>query len=84
MVYRVWFHPRRGSDFARHYKSKSAAASAARKSKIAEKVVYVSKGRSLISPERAIPLSKIKIVKKVRRTGGIVGFAGYKPPRGFM
>ena len=47
MVYRVWFHPKRGDDFMRHYKTKTAAVKSMMGSKIAEKAVYVAKGRSL-------------------------------------
>jgi len=74
MVYRVWYHPSRGSDYARSFKSKQAAASAARKSKIAEKVIYKAKGRSLVGSEQAIELSSIK----KRKSSGTSFYGGIK------
>jgi len=77
MVYRVWFHPSRGDDYAKHYSSKSAASAAARKSKIAEKVVYKAKGRSLLSAEKAMPLSS---KRRVARRTGLSGRFGVRMP----
>ena len=64
--YRVWFHPKRGSDTYQEFSSKTSAMRTAQRSPTAEKLIYKVKGRSLLnSTEEPIKLKKIRNSRRV-------------------
>ena len=67
--YRVWYHPKKGDDYARVFSSAQTAKRAVLKSKIAERAVYHATSKNLASGEHTIPLSGIEL-NKTRKDAG--------------
>jgi hypothetical protein len=54
MPYRVWIHPKKGDDYAKHFKSPEGAAKFASKNKNAEDVVYHTRGNTFRAGEAPV------------------------------
>lgn len=56
MTYRVWYHPKKGDDYYTNHSSRYRAEMAAKKSRIAEDVVYKISGRGSVLHQKETPV----------------------------
>jgi len=60
-IYRVWVHPKRGSDYAHDFSSKEEAELFIAMNPLAERDVYIAGGKSLLSSETLLKKKKFKV-----------------------